>query len=211
MGPPIAPGLARRAGVPPLLVPRRPPHRALPSGRRRPARAPGPATASGHWSGPRARTGAGEARCLPRGPRSRSQRLGKGDSPATDKGVTKRHGKHQPVGPKWVAFQLGKIGVIGGHSHVRQPLSYGAGHFDAWPLVKVHVHIGVRGEEGSQRLGQMLGHRSSVGQQANVPLQPVRVLAQLAAHPLHLSHHRPRMVQQRLACRRGPDAAAVAL
>jgi len=57
----------------------------------------------------------------------------------------------------------------------------------------------------------VFGHGRGVGQQAHVALQPARVLAQLAAHPLDLPHDEPGVVQQRAARGRGLDAPASAL
>jgi hypothetical protein len=105
------------------------------------------------------------------------QRVGERNPIAAGQRVPARHGEHQPVSSEREVLQAGKVGVVGGDADVRLLLGNGPRDFGARPLVEVDVHVGVRGEEGGERFGQVLGHGRGVGQQAHVALQSARVLA----------------------------------
>lgn len=91
------------------------------------------------------------------------------------------------------------------------PFRDGLRHLRAWPFIQIHVHVRVRAQERGEDLRQMHGGGGGVGQQADVPLQSARVLAQLAAHPLYLAGHEPGVVQEGTPGRRRLDAAPAAL
>jgi hypothetical protein len=76
----------------------------------------------------------------------------------------------------------------------RQPFGDGARDLGARPLVEVHVHARVRGEEGREDFGQEFRRGRGVGEQPHVSFEPAGVLAKLASHPLHLTCHQPRVM-----------------
>lgn len=140
-----------------------------------------------------------------------AQRLGERDPLATGERVPARHDEHEPILAEGHDLQPGKVGVTGRDPDFSLPFRDGPRHLRAWPFAQIDVHVRVRAQEGREGLGQMHGGCGRVGQQAHVPLQPARVLAQLAAHPLHLAGHQPRVVQQCPACwrRLHPTSAAL--
>ena len=81
----------------------------------------------------------------------------------------------------------------------------------AQALFEIDVDLRMRGEEIAQRLGQEFGERVRVGQQPDVALEAVGVLAQLATHALGLLQQQACVVHERAARRRRLHALAIAI
>ena len=91
------------------------------------------------------------------------------------------------------------------------PVGHSGDDLVAQALFEIDVDLRVRGEELAERLGQEFGERVRVGQQPDVALQAVGVLAQLAAHALGLLQQQACVVHERAARRRRLHALAIAI
>ena len=140
-----------------------------------------------------------------------AQRLDERQPLVAGQGMAGRDHEHEAVGAEGIGLQSRDIGVVGRDTEVGQALRHRLRHGDARPLVEIHVDVRMGDQEAGEELGQEFHGRRRVRHQADVALQPMRVLAEVAPQPFHLPHHQPGMMQQGRARRRGPYAAPAAL
>ena len=116
----------------------------------------------------------------------------------------------QSVHREGVGLELAEIDGVGDDAGIGAPAGHGRHDLVARPLLEVDIDLRMGGEVGGQRLGQELGGRGRVGQQAHMALEPTRVRGEVAAHLLQLLDHQTGMMLQSLPRRCQPDAAALA-
>jgi transposase, IS5 family len=93
-----------------------------------------------------------------------AQGLDESDTPALGERVPLRHDEHEPVRAERHDCEIREVGMVGSDTDLRQPLRDGPRDFGTRPLVQVHIHTRVGGEEGGKDLGQIFRRGGGIRQ-----------------------------------------------
>ena len=114
------------------------------------------------------------------------EHVGKSDARFRRQRVPRRDNQHETVGAKRQGFKTGDLHCGGDDSDIRGAVGDGSDDLVTEPLLQIDVHLRVGGEEIAERLRQEFGQRVGVGQQANLSLDALGILRQLAVRALCL-------------------------
>ncbi|MCY1395667.1 hypothetical protein D9M71_106180 [compost metagenome] len=108
-------------------------------------------------------------------------------------------------------FQAADIDLPSDEADVRLAIEHGGDDFPAGALAQVDPGLRVQREELAQRLRQVSGQRGGVGLDADIALDALGVVVQIALEVFQLLQHPARMLQQRLARGGRGDAGGAAV
>jgi hypothetical protein len=110
--------------------------------------------------------------------------------------VLLRGDQDKPVAPERVSLQPSRIDRARHDTQIPDTLGDQADDLVAEAFLQVDADLRVARQEGAQRLGQELGQRIGVGQNANLAREPARIATQVLAQALGLGQHGAGVLEQ---------------
>ena len=107
--------------------------------------------------------------------------------------------QHEAVGAERQGFETGHLYRAGDDADIRSAVGDRGDDLVAEPLLQVDIDLRMRGEKVAERLGQEFRQRVGIGHQADLALDALGILRQIAMHSLGLLQQQPGVMDERAA------------